>query len=113
MGWLSGKLNNGRHASMRVSNPRARTEDLVIEDLDGEVLVYDSRTARAHCLTGAAAQVWRAADGTLAAHDLSESLGLDSDDIAHALAVLEENDLLDAGSMPVVTPNRADGGEGP
>lgn len=43
--------------------PRARSEHLVIEELDGEVLVYDTERHHAHNLGGLAAAVWRACDG--------------------------------------------------
>ena len=43
--------------------PKARKKDLVIQKLDDEVLVYDLRTDRAHCLNPTAALVWRYCDG--------------------------------------------------
>lgn len=43
--------------------PRARTEELLVEELGDEVLVYDQRRDRAHCLNRTAALVWRACDG--------------------------------------------------
>jgi hypothetical protein len=44
--------------------PRARaTEQLVVEDLTDETLVYDLERHRAHCLNPAATLVWRACDG--------------------------------------------------
>jgi hypothetical protein len=45
-------------------NPIARTDDLVITDADGDTLVYDLRSHRAHSLDGAAALLWRLCDGT-------------------------------------------------
>ncbi len=43
--------------------PRARKEGLVIEELPDEVLVYDLRRDKAHCLNPMAALVWRHCDG--------------------------------------------------
>ena len=43
--------------------PRARDEGLVIEDLPDEVLVYDLKRDKAHCLNPMAALVWRHCDG--------------------------------------------------
>ena len=43
--------------------PRARTEGLVINDLTDEVLVYDIKRDKAHCLNQTAAAVWRLCDG--------------------------------------------------
>ena len=43
--------------------PRARDEGLVIEELPDEVLVYDLKRDKAHCLNPMAALVWRHCDG--------------------------------------------------
>jgi hypothetical protein len=43
--------------------PRARKEGLVIEELPDEVLVYDLKRDKAHCLNPMAALVWRPCDG--------------------------------------------------
>jgi hypothetical protein len=105
VGWLQGKLGNGKHATMRVSKPLARTESLVIEDLDDEILIYDQLTARAHCLSGPAAMVWRACDGDLSEDALSASLGLEAEMVGVALAELETNGLLDVGPVAIVNGN--------
>jgi Coenzyme PQQ synthesis protein D (PqqD) len=58
-------------------NPTARTDDLVVTDADGDTLVYDLRTHRAHSLDPAAARLWRLCDGT---RDLSAlAAALDAD----------------------------------
>ncbi|HKR00603.1 MAG TPA: PqqD family protein [Pyrinomonadaceae bacterium] len=43
--------------------PSARKEQLVIQDLPGETLVYDLERHRAFCLNRTAALIWRACDG--------------------------------------------------
>ena len=43
--------------------PRARDEGIVIEELPDEVLVYDLKRDKAHCLNPMAALVWRHCDG--------------------------------------------------
>lgn len=43
--------------------PTARKEDLVIQELSDEVLVYDLKTNKAHCLNQTAALVWKSCDG--------------------------------------------------
>jgi hypothetical protein len=43
--------------------PRARKGGLVIEELPDEVLVYDLKREKAHCLNPIAALVWRHCDG--------------------------------------------------
>lgn len=43
--------------------PRARTEGLVISELNDETLVYDLERHEAHCLNQTAVLVWRQCDG--------------------------------------------------
>jgi hypothetical protein len=43
--------------------PLARTDDLVINELTDEVLVYDRQRDKALCLNAAAASVWKQCDG--------------------------------------------------
>ena len=43
--------------------PRARKDDLLIQDLEDEVLIYDLKVDKAHCLNRAAATVWRHCNG--------------------------------------------------
>ena len=54
--------------------PRARQEDLVIEGLDGETLVYDMRTHKAHCLNPTAALVWNRCDGRATVGEMRAAL---------------------------------------
>ena len=80
-----------------VRKPRARSEGLVVEALNDELLIYDLATDRAHCLGAAAARVWRACDGRTLVGALSATLNLDADSVDRALAELEACDLLDEG----------------
>ncbi len=43
--------------------PRARQDELVVEELQDETLVYDLKRHRARCLNRTAALVWRHCDG--------------------------------------------------
>lgn len=43
--------------------PRARTTGLVVRELDDELLIYDLRTDRAHCLNHTARLVWKHCTG--------------------------------------------------
>lgn len=82
--------------------PRARHDDLLIEDVLDEVLVYDLRAQQAHCLNPAAAAIWRACDGCRSVEMLagaaSEALGArcDGDVVRLALEQLRERNLLEA-----------------
>ena len=42
---------------IRDQTPKARTDGLLVEEMDGETLVYDLDTHGAHCLNPAAALV--------------------------------------------------------
>jgi hypothetical protein len=54
--------------------PKARSENLIVEELDGEVLVYDIDRDRAHCLNSTAALVWKLCDGRRTASDIAGEL---------------------------------------
>lgn len=87
--------------------PLARHRRLVVEDLDGETLVYDQDSDRAHCLNRAAAAVWRASDGATAVPEIARLLGdqgvpADETVVWMALARLERAQLLeDPVRLPV------------
>jgi hypothetical protein len=67
--------------------PRARTTELLIEELEDELLVYDLAADRAHRLNGTAAVVFRNADGTRTVEDLVDVL-------AGEVGVLADEDLV-------------------
>jgi hypothetical protein len=79
--------------------PMARTAGLVVEELDGEVLIYDVERHRAHCLNKASAMVWRACDGSRAVPELTALIeksapGWDQATTDYALTQLEKRHLL-------------------
>jgi hypothetical protein len=78
--------------------PIARSEGLTAQELDSEILIYDHDTDVAHCLQGAAANVWRRCDGKTARNDLL-SAELDSEALDAILEDLEARDLL-VGAAP-------------
>jgi hypothetical protein len=67
-------------SSVEEVRPLARRDDLLIEKLDGELVVYDLIHHRASCLNDSAALVWKLCDGvrTVAqiSAELSEHTGL-------------------------------------
>lgn len=79
--------------------PMSRTEDLVIQESNGEILIYDLRTNKAFCLNETSSLVWKACDGTRNVSEIrtnvSNALGskLSDDFIWLALDQLK-NDLL-------------------
>ncbi len=56
------------------SFPIARRNDLVVEKLPDEVLVYDLKTDKAHCLNQTAALIWESCDGKKTVSDIAASL---------------------------------------
>ena len=49
----------------------ARNEELVVQELPGEVLVYDLRRHKAHCLNKTSAFVWNHCDGQTTADEIA------------------------------------------
>jgi Coenzyme PQQ synthesis protein D (PqqD) len=54
--------------------PTARTEGLVIEQFAGEILVYDLKRHKGHCLNSTAALVWRRCDGRTTVAEVAATL---------------------------------------
>ncbi len=89
-----------------MTRPLARTADLLTEEVDGELLVYDAETELACRLNGSAALVWRNSNGKRSVTDLvavlSEELGdlADEDMVMVALDHLHEHGLIKSGYEP-------------
>ena len=49
---------------------KSRTNDLTIEELGAELLVYDRLNHKTHCLGAASAEVWRHCNGETTAEEL-------------------------------------------
>lgn len=82
-------------------NPVARKNDLVVQEVTDEVLVYDLSSNKAHCLNETAAMVWKSCDGSNSVTDIAKLIGTDkgghiSDDLVWlAIDQLSENNLLE------------------
>jgi hypothetical protein len=87
---------------IRLTKPHARSNELVVEELGDELLVYDLATDEAHSLSDVAARVWRACDGETDPDAIGVALGLDDEAVDDALKQLHYCNLLE--DMP------ADGG---
>ena len=91
----------------RALMPRARQDELVVEEIQDETLVYDLERHKARCLNRTAALVWRHCDGQTSvaevAATLEEQLGTPSDEtvVWMALDRLNSAHLL---SEPVTLP---------
>ena len=51
--------------------PRARKENLIVKEVDGETLVYDVANDKAHCLNQTAARIWQYCDGNRSISEIS------------------------------------------
>ncbi len=92
---------------MKTPNPKTRRDGLILQELPTELLVYDQKTHRAHCLNASAASVFQSADGNLSVAEIAraagERLGAPlSEDLAWlALQELDKNNLLET-PLPLV-----------
>jgi len=81
--------------------PKARSQGLIVQEHDTELLVYDETAARAHCLNSTAALVWRYCDGNTTVAAMAARLGadagasVDDDIVLFALSELGDRDLLE------------------
>jgi len=81
--------------------PRIRTEGIVTERVDDDLVVYDQESHEAHCLSGAAVLVWECCDGSRSAEDISRELALQPELVERALSELSRCRLLDEGPFAV------------
>ena len=90
---------------MRTSTrvPQARQDDLVVTHVDGELLVFDRRSAHIHRLDRACAAVWTTLAPNQSLSGLTATSGMESDAVTMAaLAQLAKADLL-VGEVDVST----------
>ncbi len=93
--------------TIRVPMPRAREDELVVEELPDETLVYDLKRHKARCLNRTAALVWQHCDGQTTVPELAallkKELDVPGDEVVVWMALdrLGRADLL---SEPVTLP---------
>jgi len=84
--------------------PRGRREQLVIQELPDEVLVYDLERHKAHCLNETSALIWKHCDGKTTVDEIARLLerelatSVDDDVVWLALDQLRRFHLLEEGS---------------
>jgi hypothetical protein len=105
-------LNKGNaQLSKDASLPQARTTDLVTREMPDEILVYDLKRHKAHCLNQTAMLVWKQCDGKQSVSEIATLIGEDLnatvDEAAVWLAVeqlgkanLLENRVMRSASTP-------------
>jgi hypothetical protein len=74
--------------------PKAKTERLIVREIEGETLVYDRGRAAASCLNGFAARVWRECDGETSVVAIAAALAEDERAVWLALHQLTKAQLL-------------------
>jgi Coenzyme PQQ synthesis protein D (PqqD) len=77
-----------------ITTPKAKTERLIVREIDGETLVDDLRRDVASCLTEFAARVWRACDGETSVAEIAAALVEDERAVWLALRQLTKAQLL-------------------
>jgi hypothetical protein len=87
--------------------PRARDKGLVSKKVADEMLVYDRRSDKAHCLNSTAALVWSHCDGQTTIADISRMLSRELETpvaeevVCFALEQLRKSNLLvESGARP-------------
>ena len=87
-------------------SPLARKDELVVQEMPEEVLVYDLKTNKAHCLNETAAFVWKSCDGRKTVREITHAFegqtgeAVGEDLVWLALDQLGEKELL-AGEVEV------------
>lgn len=83
--------------------PKSQKENLVIQELDGEVLIYDLKKNKAFCLNETSALVWQACDGSRTIAEISDFVGkqlnsqVNEDIVWLALDKLSKENLIENG----------------
>lgn len=84
--------------------PKARTKNLIISELDDEMLVYDLKADKCHCLNKTAYLVWQNCNGKNHLQDIAAQFGVNLQQefseklTVLTLAKLEEANLLEANA---------------
>jgi hypothetical protein len=86
---------------MRENKPISRKENIVVQEVDGEVLIYDLKKNKAFCLNKTSSLVWQACDGKRTIADINNWLGkqlnsqTDEDVVWLALDQLSKENLIE------------------
>ncbi len=85
------------------ASPKARSEKILVQDLEGEVIVYDTGTDQVHCLNPLAAAIWKRCDGHTSVAKLSAAASIALDRNCSVSAVKQMlQELEQAGLMESV-----------
>jgi len=86
------------------ARPVARTEDVIVEGLDDDVIIYDTENNQAHALNPLAARIWKHCDGEHTVADLAGLFAAETpyDAVVNCLSHLYRLNLLNPGSLGMV-----------
>jgi hypothetical protein len=76
---------------MKKTTPKARNEDIVVQNLQNEILLYDLKINKAYCLNETAGLVYQFCDGQTSFDELRRKSGKDISDEIIWLAIEELN----------------------
>lgn len=85
--------------------PKARVENIVVQEFDNELLIYNLISNKALCLNETSKLVWQVCDGKNSVVEISELVGqklkspISEDVIWLALEVLEKENLIENGEQ--------------
>jgi hypothetical protein len=68
---------------MKSQKPLSRKDNIVVQELDGEVMIYDLAKDRAFCLNETSALVWQACDGTKTTAEITEFISRETNSQAN------------------------------
>jgi hypothetical protein len=74
--------------------PQAKNENIIVQNLNDEVLIYDSSNNRAFCLNSTSANVFNHCDGATTFKDLEQRYGYSEDLIYLTLDTLAQEKLI-------------------
>ena len=86
------------------NNPRRRKDEIIVQELNGEVLIYDLKSNKAICLNEVSSLVWDACDGNQSVSEISQAIGkklnspANEDIVWLALDQLKKEKLIDNGA---------------
>jgi hypothetical protein len=61
--------------NMKENKPLSRKEGIVVQELNGEVLIYNLNDNKAFCLNETSALVWQLCDGNKSVSEISQAVG--------------------------------------
>lgn len=85
------------------NKPLGRKDEIVIQEIDGEVLIYDLRNDKAFCLNPTSAAIWKLCDGDKSVAEIADNVAKEfkatnSEDLVWlALDQLKKEKLLEGG----------------